>query len=576
MAFHKLNTDVFVNNSMERSENYPDIAESFDHNLRTRLSSKKSDSVFTRKGNVKRGIKDSLLLYEGQSFELGNVNAAVNVPRRHMSGAKDCFDSSIGNFEKCAGGKHVWYREDDSFTGRRMEDGARRLSATNSVHIRDVIENATHSIARSQKACLGIKGRLNKYCSSNSIHMPGSFSGIDVDAENIAPQDLGRRSEANDQLEQYHSVEPIQYLSRLLVSPVIIKAAYFLLAHWATLECDSYSFVDTCAMVINSRASWFTLSQLDNLILEVIEAWLLIKAAPILVKTPWRFYDIASRYQSCSKIHEGMYDWGDRTAVQELTRLCKRHGKLGSQLYRTSLIVLIMSPLGLTLGALAGHAITFKLTTYELTASPRWTVYWSLMSIAFSPSQFALLIWCLWCQYFKDTLEYLENYVVRQHQAFVKDIDFIADQLDKTQQTNSAHLDAGTRQMGFCESQIRPSRIFHQRRDFQNTHPIHSPHSNSQLPSFAMAAYESPLTGKKPIDSPISTIQPVSPMPGPFRTERSPGKPSFLNRVFAFSGRLPIHVLALLYRVTHRTVKVLIFSLFLSYWIVIGKSRHSS
>ncbi|SCU99972.1 LAME_0G06722g1_1 [Lachancea meyersii CBS 8951] len=574
MNYIKNDDHLSINSSMAGDENYSGMPGSFEHGLRTRHSSKKSDSLFTQRDNQYHGIKDSLLLYEGQSFELAHEKAS-DLPRRQMSGARDNTnpEKPTNNFN-C--GRHVWYRGNNSYARGPSEDGAEILSPNNSPSIRDVLENAAHSIAKSQKACLGIKESLRKYSSPTSVRIPGSFSAVEASAVHIDRDthndgELGQRESAT----KSSSIEPIAYLPICLLSPIVIKTLYFLLAQSVTLESRNYSFTGTCAMIVNAELSGFTLSQLDNLVLQITEIWLLIKTMPILIKAPWRFYATAMQYASYPLMGEDLYQSSDALPFPDVVALFKRHETFGLRLQRASLIVLLLSPILLTSGLLLAHTLTLKLATYDLSICTPWSVYSSFMAIVFSRSQFAMLIWCIWYQYCKDAFEHFEKYVIDQQKTFLKDAEFIAERLEQTDPAAPEGLDAGTKQSIISRRPFFPTRKNVSSPTFEATHPVDSPSSKIQIPPFAMAAYESPLKSKRVHHTPRSTIQPVSPQAGPPPpADRPTGSRNWIQYL-GIVARLPLFVLSLKYKMCRLGLKVGVYVSFFSYWLILGRWRSS-
>ncbi|SCV03874.1 LANO_0G06788g1_1 [Lachancea nothofagi CBS 11611] len=571
MTYNKRKANMSLSDSIVGNENSQGFLGSFDHGLKNRYSSKKSDSLFTRRDSEYKGIKDSLLLYEDQSFELGNAKAA-NFQRRRMSGAKDYSDTE-SIYDNFARGKHVWYHDNSASRSLNVPS---ENPTPNSFNIREVIENAAHSIANSRKACLGIKERLSKYSSPNFVRIPGSFFEDQTRKTAESNSYIDDRADSSGNEVKLKTSEPVVYLSRFLLAPVTIKIVYFLLAHCATAESKVYSFTDTCSMIVDAERSGFTLSQLDTLVLQITEIWFLIKTMPILIKIPWRLYKVTGEYRACSIIGDDIYELRNDAAFCEFIKLCKRHEGLGYRLHRTSWIILLVSPILLTLGPLLGHTLTFKLAMYNPTINARWPVYSSFMALVFSPSQFALLTWCLWCQYFKDAFEHLEKYVVNQHQTFVRETEFIADHIDQSGQTGIEDLDGGTKQSEIPKQPpISLKKTIIPDQNLEDTHPVDSPSSNIKLPSFAMAAYESPLKGKKKLETPLPTIQPVSPLANKFphieENFTSPRSSSYIGLVV----KIPFYILSLQYRICRFGFKIGVYFLFLCYWILLGR-RHIS
>ncbi|CEP64563.1 uncharacterized protein LALA0_S12e01772g [Lachancea lanzarotensis] len=570
----KENSRLSLDSSMLRDGNCSDMPGSFDPDFKTRHSSKKSDSLFTRRGSQYRGIKDSLLLYEGQSFELGHENA-VNVPRRQMSGARDSsnFERPVNNFNR---GKHVWYRankNDENSAAEHFADP--NFSPNSSINIRDALENAAHSIARSQKACSGMKERLAKYNLNRSVRIPGSFSNlqattIDIDAGDCVDEDVSFQA-----IEGAKSAkEPISYISACLLGPIIIKSTYFLLAQSATLENKDYSFSNTCVMIVSSDLSGFSLPQLDNLVLQITQIWLLIRIIPVLIKIPWSFHATVMKYGLYPHLNEDLYSVNDKFLFHDAASFFNRHEKFGLRLKNISLIVLVTSPFILTTGLLLAHNLTVRLATYDLPTSTPSSVYSSFMAVVFSRSQFAMLMWCILCQYCKDAFEHIEDYVIDQQKRFQKDAESIANRLDSPESRTTDGLDAGTKHSIMSKKPLLPLKKKMASPSFDNTHPVDSPSSQAPLPPFAVAAYESPLKSKRANDTQHSSIRPVSPQTGVhFVVDRYPRRPQSWRDYVKIALHMPLHVLSTKYRILRIGLKSIVYVFFFSYWMVKGSWR---
>ncbi|SCU96546.1 LAFA_0G06876g1_1 [Lachancea sp. 'fantastica'] len=568
MNFAKSDDHLSLDNSVLGDGNCSDMPGSFDQDLKTRHSSKKSDSLFTRRENQYHGIKDSLLLYEGQSFEMGRENA-TSLPRRQMSGARDNnrFERPSNNFNR---NKHVWYRTDKinkSVEGENSTD--RSFSPNSSINIRDALGNAAHSIAKSQRACLGMKERLEKYNLNSSIRMPGSFSNFQASNATFDEVDRGEKLvNLPEDEDDKTPAEPISYISACLMGPIVIKTIYFLLAQSATLESKDYSFSNTCVMIVSSELSGFSLPQLDNLILQITQIWLLIRIIPVLIKVPWRFHATVVHYGTYPHLSEHLYDVNDKTLFHDAVSFFNGHEKFGLRLKNVSLIVLVISPFVLTTGLLLGHNLTVKLATYDLPRGSSLSVYSSFMAMVFSRSQFAMLMWCIMCQYCKDAFEHVENYVIDQQKKFQKDAESIANRFESSESRSTDGLDAGTKHSILIKKPLLPSKKKAINNSFDYTHPVDSPSSQARLPSFAVAAYESPLKSKRANDTLQSSIRPVSPQVG-IQTVVAVGSDSQSWRDYAkMVVKIPLHVLSMKYKIMRLCLKAVVYVIFLSYWVV--------
>lgn len=538
--------------------------------LRTRHSSKKSDSLFTRRALDYDGIKDSLLLYDDQHSDPRDTRA-VKVPRRHMSGAKDCFEcdsENLGcevNFNR---GKQPWYYNNSEDSRSIAADNLERPNTINSVRIKQVIENATHSIKNTQQACLGIRERLGKYQFTGQAPMPGAYTTDheeQADTEHSPKTGLSRMT-PEPAVRQVS--EPIEYLPKAIIVPLLAKAAFFLLAQCATSEDIGYSFTGTCQLLISPESTTLTLPQLDALVLQLAGIWLATHSIPALTKAPWRFYQVAAQYWNSCLIGQDVPDLRRDGEFRELLELCERHETLSRRLRRTSLVVLLVSPVVLTLGLLLIHKLAFFWVTSNSTETAHRPVYSSLMAVAFSPAQFVILICCLWSQFFQDAFQHLELYVLAKHESFVQDTEFIADQLDRTCPSDTAGMDAGTKQSPLCNSPPRAAVKLEAIERSSATHPEGTLEPHAPLGPYALAAYESPLQHKEIAEPSFSAIRPVSPaaVVAPPEPLAATPEPSKAQRAL----RLPFYVLSLYLKVLRLVFKIAIYAMLLSISLIIG------
>ncbi|CUS22178.1 LAQU0S04e10000g1_1 [Lachancea quebecensis] len=554
-----------------RAEHSREFVDSYlERRLRTRHSSKKSDSLFTRRALDYDGIKDSLLLYDDEHSD-SRETRAVKVPRRHMSGAKDCFerepvDSGYGvNFDR---GKQPWYHNNSEDSGSIAADNFERPTTINSVRIKQVIENATHSIKNTQQACQGIRQRLDKYQFKDQASMPGTYAVEDEGQEGTEHSPKTGFSGMVPEKTAQKVSEPIEYLPKAVLVPLLVKSVFFMLAQCATSEDVDYSFTKTCQLLVSSESSSLTLSQLDALVLQLAEVWLATHSIPALTKAPWRFYQVAAQYWNSCLIGQDVPDLRHNGEFHELVELCERHEKLSRRLYRASLIALLASPIALTFGLLLVHKITFSWVTSNPTEIPHQPVYSSLMAVVFSPAQFVILIWCLWSQFSQDAFQHLERYVLGKNESFIQETEFLADQLDQTRPSDATGMDAGTKQSPLCNCPLGAATKLEAIEKPFNAHPEGTHVSLARLAPFALAAYESPLQHKEIAEPSFSAIRPISPNvvvshTGPPKVVPSRGK-------FQWALRLPLYVVSLYLRVLQFVFKIALYATLLSVSLIIG------
>lgn len=276
MAYAKLNFDVSLNSLEDEKDNTRDSLNSYmERRLRTHHSSKKSESLFTRRANKPTGIKDSLLLYDDQSFEAKGPSA-VGVPRRRLSGARDYYEEGNENLRpnNFAQGKHAWYQSATERTeaGFSEHSQSERPTTTNSLRIKHVLANAARSIAESQQACMGIKERLNKYHIRGPGPIPGSFLSDPAAPGQLDPEtSFDPTPNESDSTGLAYS-EPIDYLPHILLFPVLTKATFVVLAHCAASEATDYTFTGASLRIVDAGTSGLSLPQVDGLILQFTEA----------------------------------------------------------------------------------------------------------------------------------------------------------------------------------------------------------------------------------------------------------------------------------------------------------------
>ncbi|SCW00148.1 LAFE_0B10506g1_1 [Lachancea fermentati] len=543
------------------------------HGIGTKNSTKQERSLFTHRTQQYRSLKDSLLLYDSSVGEDKKQNA-IQVQRRHLSGAKPGYIKQgslnkdardpVENF-KFEKGKHAWYEsvvsKEKPLRLETQQDSDQSIT-TNSLKIKNVIERATETIAKSQHACQNIKDRLEKYNLSKDITLPGAFVGPTAEIDISASESIGQQDKRPES-------SPINLATNCLMVPIILKGFYFFLFHTANSESGQYSFGKSCSAIIGVGVPSFTILQLDNIILQSAEVWMVVRLLPFLAKFPWHIHQLISDYEECCKVGRDVLYLKYSKEYKELRLVCENHVHQSEVWRKLSIMSLMVFPCITLFGFLLLHHATFTLATSVISYDPKFPAYSSLMLVIFSASQFVMLNWCLLIQFCKDAFDEIEVYVKDQSEKFIEDTQFITEQIHIAQGAMTKATEKKTTGAS-CTEDYQFSEAA---KISESDCPAPKTPQCAYLKSYTPYSYESPLKGKEGSHIPTSIIRPVSPskpLPSPTTPAKSRGQ-SFVVKAIG----VPFKIFNLYYQSFWFLLKLSFFFVLISisYFLSIMRAR---
>ncbi|SCV02839.1 LAMI_0H03400g1_1 [Lachancea mirantina] len=420
----------------------------FENSLRLKASwaGKQSKAMYFSCNGGYKSVKDSLLLYGGA----GEASTGSERPstsylssrRRHVAGARQDY-STVGNENEAPNedylaasnfvkGRHPWYRVGlhGQWAFSPSQSSKSRPLTTNSEHIKDVLNNAAITIAKSQRTRESIEAQLDKLAvDDSSSSIPGAYdcpkSSLPkrIDIEGV----LKEKVAANGNTEN----EPVRFVVCSVMIPVICKSFFFFFAQCAAAESSGYSFARTCETILSKPQANFTLCDLDCLIVHLAGLYIILKVVPAVTKRPWVIYKLCLEYSECCDFGQDFSAFSGKPSWKKLLKLRRKHRLQSTTLLYLSSINLFMVPILTLCGVYLGHLLTVSLTGPSDTITRSNSPYEALRLVICSPSQFIILGSVLLCQFFYDAFEELVVLVVKQNEEFVSDAETLLKSMER-------------------------------------------------------------------------------------------------------------------------------------------------